>query len=72
MPFMISEDYEPATASMRIFLKDIDVISNFLKHNNMISPTFDAAAALYNQSKDNIPITYDTAAIFEQLKINNK
>ena len=72
MPLMISEDYEPATASMRIFLKDIDVISNFLKHNSMISPTFDAAAALYNQSKDNIPITYDTAAIFEQLKINNK
>ncbi len=72
MPLMISEDYEPATASMRIFLKDIDVISNFLKDNSMISPTFDAAAALYNQSKDNIPITYDTAAIFEQLKINNK
>jgi len=72
MPLMISEDYEPATASMRIFLKDIDVISKFLKHNNLISPTFDAAAKLYNQSKDNVPITYDTAAIFEQLKINNK
>ena len=72
MPLMINKNYEPATASMRIFLKDIDVISNFLKHNSMISPTFDAAAALYNQSKDNIPITYDTAAIFEQLKINNK
>ena len=72
MPLMINENYEPATASMRIFLKDIDVISKFLKDNNLISPTFDAAATLYNQSKENIPITYDTAAIFEQLKINNK
>ena len=72
MPLMINKNYEPATASMRIFLKDIDVISKFLKDNNLISPTFDAAATLYNQSKENIPITYDTAAIFEQLKINNK
>ena len=72
MPLMINENYEPATASMRIFLKDIDVISSFLKDNNLISPTFEAAANLYNQSKTNIPITYDTAAIFEQLKINNK
>ena len=41
MPLMINENYEPATASMRIFLKDIDVISKFLKDNNLISPTFD-------------------------------
>ena len=72
MPLMINKKYEPATASMRIFLKDIDVISKFLKNNNLNSPTFEAAANLYNKSKENIPITYDTAAIFEQLKINNK
>ena len=72
MPLMINKEYEPATASMRIFLKDIDVITQFLKSNNLNSPTFEAAANLYNQSKENIPITYDTAAIFEQLKINNK
>jgi 3-hydroxyisobutyrate dehydrogenase-like beta-hydroxyacid dehydrogenase len=57
---------------MRIFLKDIEVISNFLKTNNLNSPTFEAAAALYIQSKEKIPITYDTAAIFEQLENNNK
>ena len=72
MPLMINKNYEPATASMRIFLKDIDVISDFLKSNNINSPTFEAAAKLYNESKANIPITFDTAAIFEQLKINNK
>ena len=72
MPLMINKDYEPATASMRIFLKDIDVISDFLKNNNLKSPTFEAAAKLYNASKANIPITFDTAAIFEQLKIYNK
>ena len=72
MPLMINKEYEPATASMRIFLKDIDVITQFLKSNNLNSPTFEAAANLYNQSKENIPITYDTAAIFEQLKINNE
>ena len=72
MPLMISKEYEPATASMRIFLKDIDVISQFLKNNNLNSPTFEAAADIYNKSKENIPITYDTAAIYEQLKLNNQ
>lgn len=72
MPLMINKQYEPATASMRIFLKDVDIISQFLKNNNLMSPTFEAAADLYNQSKENIPITHDTAAIFEQLKLNNE
>ena len=72
MPLMINKNYEPATASMRIFLKDIDVITNYLKSNNLSSPTFEAAANLYNQSKENIPITHDTAAIYEQLKNNNE
>ena len=72
MPLMINKNYEPATASMRIFLKDIDVITDYLKSNKLSSPTFEAAANLYNQSKENIPITYDTAAIYEQLKTNNE
>lgn len=72
MPLMINKNYEPATASMRIFLKDIDVITDYLKSNNLRSPTFEAAANLYYQSKENIPITYDTAAIYEQLKTNNE
>ena len=72
MPLMINKNYEPATASMRIFLKDIDVITDYLKSNNISSTTFEAAANLYNQSKENIPITYDTAAIYEQLKTNNE
>ena len=72
MPLMINKNYEPPTASMRIFLKDIDVITDYLKSNNLSSPTFEAAANLYNQSKENRPITYDTAAIYEQLKTNNE
>ena len=72
MPLMINKNYEPATASMRIFLKDIDVITDYLKSNNLSSPTFEAAANLYNQSRENIPITYDAAAIYEQSKTNNK
>ena len=72
MPLMISKNYEPATASMTIFLKDIDVIRQFLKKNNTHSPTFEAAAKVYDQAKLNIPSTYDTAAVFEQLIINNK
>tara|TARA_B110000027_G_scaffold77354_1_gene82421 strand:+ start:861 stop:1745 length:885 start_codon:yes stop_codon:yes gene_type:complete len=72
MPLMISKNYEPATASMTIFLKDIDVIRQFLKNNNTHSPTFEAAAKVYDQAKLNIPSTYDTAAVFEQLIINNK
>ena len=42
MPLMINKNYEPATASMRIFLKDIDVITDFLKSNNLISPTWES------------------------------
>jgi 3-hydroxyisobutyrate dehydrogenase-like beta-hydroxyacid dehydrogenase len=72
MPLMIKKDYEPATASMTIFLKDIEVIRQLIKHNNVISPTFEAAAKVYDEAKQNIPMTYDTAAVFEQLKINNK
>ena len=72
MPLMISKNYEPATASITIFLKDIDVIRQFLKNNNTHSPTFEAAAKVYDQAKLNIPSTYDTAAVFEQLIINNK
>ena len=48
------------------------MITDYLKSNNISSPTFEAAANLYNQSKENIPITYDTAAIYEQLKTNNE
>ena len=55
-----------------VFLKDIEVIRQLIKHNNVISPTFEAAAKVYDDAKQNIPMTYDTAAIFEQLKINNK
>ena len=72
MPLMIKKDYEPATASMTIFLKDIEVIRQLIKHNNVISPTFEAAAKVYDEAKQNIPMTYDTAAVFEQLKINNE
>jgi len=72
MPLMIKKDYEPATASMTIFLKDIEVIRQLIKNNNVISPTFEAAAKVYDEAKQNIPMTYDTAAVFEQLKINNK
>ena len=37
MDSMINKNYEPATASMRIFLKDIDVITDYLKSNNLSS-----------------------------------
>ena len=72
MPLMINKNYEPATASMTIFLKDIDVIRQFIKNNNINSPTFEAAAKVYDEAKVNLPSTYDTAAVFEQLIINNK
>ena len=72
MPLMINKNYEPATASMTIFLKYIDVIRQFIKNNNINSPTFEAAAKVYDEAKVNLPSTYDTAAVFEQLIINNK
>ena len=71
MPLMINKDYVPATASMTIFLKDIEVIRDFLSNFNLNAPTFEAAAKIYDQAKDTIPKHYDTAAVYEQLKINN-
>ena len=52
-------------------LKDIEVIRDFLSSFNLNSPTFEAAAKIYDQAKDTIPKHYDTAAVYEQLKINN-
>ena len=71
LPLMINKEYVPASASMTIFLKDIEVIRDFLSSFNLNSPTFEAAAKIYDQAKDTIPKHYDTAAVYEQLKINN-
>ena len=65
MPLMIDGAYEPPTANMTIAEKDISVISADIKSNNCYTPLFDASQKLYDIAYKNVPITYDTAAVYE-------
>jgi 3-hydroxyisobutyrate dehydrogenase-like beta-hydroxyacid dehydrogenase len=65
MPLMIEERYEPPTASLKMFEKDLAVIGDDLKRLGLDVPLFDAVDALYKQASASLPETHDTAAVFE-------
>lgn len=65
MPLMIDGQYDPPTASLRMFEKDLGVIGADLRRLGLRVPLFDAVDALYQQANARLPDTYDTAAIFE-------
>ena len=65
MPLMIEERYEPPTASLKMFEKDLAVIGEDQKRLGLDVPLFDAVRALYDQASATLPETYDTAAVFE-------
>jgi len=68
MPLMIDHAYEPPTANMTIAYKDISVISEDIKSHNCYTPLFDVTQKLYDVAKETVPITYDTAAVYEVYK----
>lgn len=51
MPLMINKNYEPPTASFNIFLKDVDIIRNFIKNNKVTLPTFEGSAKIYDKAE---------------------
>ena len=71
MPLMINQNYEPPTASFNIFLKDVDIIRNFIKNNNVILPTFEGSAKIYDKAEKTLSKNWDTASVYEVLKMEN-
>ena len=72
MPLMINQNYEPPTASFNIFLKDVDIIRKFIKNNNIILPTFEGSAKIYDKAEKTLSKNWDTASVYEVLKMENK
>ena len=65
MPLMMSGEYEPATAHMAMFEKDLSIIGDDIRALGIATPMFDAASALYDRGWTLVPQSYDTAAVFE-------
>ena len=71
MPLMINQNYEPPTASFNIFLKDVDIIRNFIKNNKVTLPTFEGSAKIYDKAEKTLSKNWDTASVYEVLKMEN-
>lgn len=65
MPLMISGTYEPPTASLKMFRKDVSVIGDDIKRLGLNLPLFEAATERYETAFATQPETYDAAAVFE-------
>ncbi|NNE80648.1 MAG: NAD(P)-dependent oxidoreductase [Silicimonas sp.] len=72
MPLMMSGDYDPPTASLKMFEKDLSVIGDNLRALGMRVPLFDAVDALYQTALENEPEIYDAAAVFEVYRKNKQ
>jgi 3-hydroxyisobutyrate dehydrogenase-like beta-hydroxyacid dehydrogenase len=68
MPLMIERRYEPPTASLKMFEKDLAVIGEDLRRLGLDVPLFDVVDELYKQASALLPETHDTAAVFEVYK----
>ncbi|MCV0427144.1 MAG: NAD(P)-dependent oxidoreductase [Roseibium sp.] len=65
MPLMISGGYEPPSASLRMFKKDLEIIGESIEINDVFAPLFQASSAVYRTANAKLPETFDTAAVFE-------
>ncbi|QPM90483.1 NAD(P)-dependent oxidoreductase [Pseudooceanicola algae] len=67
MPLMISAAYRPASATLRMFEKDLDLIETDLAKRGRDAPLFAQARRLYTKALADLPEDYDTASVFEVL-----
>lgn len=72
MPLMITGTYDPPTASLKMFEKDISVIGEDIRRLGISTPLFDCCDALYAEAKGMLPETHDTAAVFEVYRARAK
>ena len=72
MPLMISGAYDPPTASLKMFEKDLSVIGDDVRRLGLKVPLFDVVDALYKAASEALPETHDTAAVFEVYRTNKQ
>lgn len=65
MPLMMAKNYDPPTASLKMFEKDLSVIGADLHSLGLRTPLFDAVDTLYKTASTTLPETFDTASVFE-------
>ena len=68
MPLMITGSYQPPTANLDIYAKDIDIISQSVKSSGAPTPLFDVAVELYKETIKKLDNSYDAAAVVEILR----
>lgn len=72
MPLMIEGKYDPPTASLKMFDKDLSVIGADIKRLGLEAPLFDCCDRLYAEASATLPETHDTAAVFEVYRAKSK
>jgi L-threonate 2-dehydrogenase len=65
MPLMIAKSYEPPTASMAMFQKDLSIIGDNIASQAIETPIFEAVCKLYDAAFESLPMSYDTAGVYE-------
>ena len=65
MPLMMAQHYDPPTASLKMFEKDLSVIGADLRRLGLKTPLFDAVDWLYKTASATLPEHFDTASVFE-------
>lgn len=70
MPLMIKGQYEPPTASLKMFRKDVSVIGDDIHRLGLNLPLFEAATERYETAFATQPETYDAAAVFEAYQVD--
>jgi 3-hydroxyisobutyrate dehydrogenase-like beta-hydroxyacid dehydrogenase len=65
MPMMISGRYQPATANMSMFEKDLSIIGADIRSLGVTAPMFEAVSAMYDKGWTLVPPNFDSAAVFE-------
>ncbi|WP_299475940.1 NAD(P)-dependent oxidoreductase [uncultured Roseibium sp.] len=65
MPMMMTGVYEPPTASLRMFEKDLRIIGNDIAAKGVSAPLFEASRSIYENALRELPEGLDTASVFE-------
>lgn len=71
MPLMISGKYEPPTATLKMFEKDLSIIGDDLARLEVSAPMFEVVKSMYEAASNTLPETHDTASVFEVYKSSN-
>ena len=71
MPLMISGKYEPPTATLKMFEKDLSIIGDDLARLEVTAPMFEVVKSMYEAASKTLPETHDTASVFEVYNSSN-